>query len=98
MRKDKNSSKPVTSSDVLLFLSSRSNESSIENPKLKNGFFTAYLERGLRGGADDNKDKIITAKEIYNFVSNGVKKVSNDRQHPVMWGRFSDNLIILDWR
>ncbi len=98
LRKDKNSSKPVTSSDVLLFLSSRSNESSIENPKLMNGFFTAYLERGLRGGADDNKDKIITAKEIYNFVSNGVKKVSNDRQHPVMWGRFSDNLIILDWR
>ena len=96
-RRDK-TTKPETSSDVLLFLSSRSNESSIETPKLKNGFFTAYLERGLRGGADKNKDKKITANEIFNFVSNGVKKVSNDRQHPVMWGNFDNNFVLLEWK
>ncbi|MBR1373922.1 caspase family protein [bacterium] len=98
LRRGNRSTKPETASDVLLFLSSRSNESSIETPKLKNGFFTAYLERGLRGGADKNKDKKITANEIFNFVSNGVKKVSNDRQHPVMWGKFNDNFVLLDWR
>jgi uncharacterized caspase-like protein len=98
LRRGKKTSKPETTSDVLLLLSSRTNESSIETPKLKNGFFTAYLERGLRGGADRNKDKVITAKELYSFVSNGVKKVSNDRQHPVMWGNFNDNFVILDWR
>lgn len=97
LRRGDKTTKPETSSDVLLFLSSRSNESSIETPKLKNGFFTAYLERGLRGGADKNKDKKITASEIFNFVSNGVKKVSNDRQHPVMWGNFDDNFVLLDW-
>ena len=98
LRRGNKTTKPETASDVLLFLSSRSNESSIETPKLKNGFFTAYLERGLRGGADVNKDKRITANEIFSFVSNGVKKVSNDRQHPVMWGKFSDNFVLLDWR
>lgn len=87
-----------SSSDVILFLSSRTKENSIENPYMKNGFFTAYLERGLRGGADENRDRKVTAKEIFNFVSNGVKQLSQNKQHPVMWGNFDDNFIILDWR
>ena len=65
---------------------------------MQNGYFTTYLERGMRGGADTNKDKLVTAKEIYVFVSNGVKKISKDHQHPVMWGNFDDNLVMVDWR
>lgn len=84
-------------SDVVLFLSSRTNEFSIENPKMKNGFFTTFLERGLRGGADKNKDRQITAKEIFTFVSEGVKKISKNHQHPVMWGKFDDNFVMMDW-
>lgn len=85
-------------SDVVMFLSSRTNEYSIEKRNMKNGFFTAYLERGLRGGADANKDKVVTAKEIFTFVSEGVKGLSKGRQHPVMWGNFDDNFIMIDWR
>ena len=81
-----------------MFLSSRTNEYSIEKRNMKNGFFTAFLERGLRGGADTNKDKVVTAKEIFTFVSNGVKNLSQGRQHPVMWGNFDDNFIMIDWR
>lgn len=87
-----------SSADVILFLSSRTEENSIENQEMKNGMFTAYLERGLRGGADDNRDKKITAKEIFTFVSTGVKQLSRNKQHPVMWGNFDDNFVILDWR
>lgn len=86
------------SSDVVMFLSSRTNEYSIENRKMANGFFTTYLDRGLRGGADSNKDRVITAKELYTFVSKGVKTISKDKQHPVMWGNFDDNFIMMDWR
>ena len=86
------------SSDVVMFLSSRTNEYSIETQKMTNGFFTAYLDRGLRGGADINKDRIITAKEIFTFVSDGVKSISQNKQHPVMWGKFDDNFIMVDWR
>lgn len=85
-------------SDVLLFLSSRTKEYSIENRLMDNGIFTTYLERGLRGGADENKDRVITAKEIFEFVKSGVKQISNDKQHPVMWGNFDDNLVVMDWR
>ena len=83
--------------NVLFFLSSRDAEVSFENNKMSNGFFTAYLERGLRGAADANKDRDITAKELFVYVSNGVQKLSKGKQHPVMWGKFDDNMSILRW-
>lgn len=83
--------------DVMFFLSSRSNEYSIEDRRLKNGFFTLYLERGMRGAADNDRNRVITAKELFGFVSQGVKAISNGRQHPVMWGRFSDAMAVITW-
>lgn len=83
--------------NIMLFLSCRSNEVSIETPQMTNGFFTYALQHGLRGNADKNKDRIITAKELFNFVSAKVKKDSNDKQHPVMWGKFPDNMTVMKW-
>lgn len=83
--------------NIMLFLSSRSNETSIERRDMKNGFFTSCLQKGLRGGADANRDRTITAKELFNYVSSGVKKLSNNKQHPVMWGKFSDNMTVMKW-
>ena len=84
--------------NVMLFLSSRHNESSIEATGMKNGLFTACLVRCLKGGSDFNKDRTITARELYKGVSEGVIKLSQDRQHPVMWGNFSDDMAVLKWR
>ncbi len=92
-----NASSDAKVQNVMFFLSSRSNELSIENPVMKNGFFTAFLERGLRGGADSDRDRVITAKELYDFVSKGVKEISVDKQHPVMWGNFSNNMPVIKW-
>lgn len=83
--------------NVMLFLSSRSNETSIEQRNMQNGYFTTYLQRGLRGGADANRDRIITAKELFNYVHAGVVKLSNNKQHPVMWGKFSDDMPVMIW-
>ena len=81
---------------IMFFLSSRTSERSMESP-YANSFFTIYLERGLRGGADTNKDKAITAGELYNFVHNGVVMDSKERQHPVMWGNFDKNMVVIKW-
>ena len=59
--------------------------------------FTIYLERGLRGGADTNLDKKLTAKEMYDFVHNGVIEMSRGEQHPVMWGNFNKNMVLIKW-
>lgn len=83
--------------DILFFLSSRGGETSIESPFMVNGFFTTYLLRGLRGGADADRNRKITAEEIFTFVSKEVKERSNNQQHPVMWGRFNDDCVLMDW-
>ena len=90
-----NSSNP--NANVMLFLSSRDNETSLESPFLANGFFTTALQNGLRGGADADKNRTITAKELFNYVSKEVKKLSNDEQHPVMWGKFKDSMPVMVW-
>lgn len=83
--------------DVMLFLSSRSNETSIESRNMKNGFFTAFLQRGLKGGADADRNRTITAKELFDYVSKGVAKISKNRQHPVMWGHFDKSMPVMVW-
>ena len=87
----------VKKASVMLFLSSRSNETSAERRTMENGFFTTYLQKGLRGGADKNRDRVITAREIYKYVHEGVVELSNGRQHPVMWGKFSNNMPVMKW-
>lgn len=83
---------------VLLFLSSRTDEVSMERTDMRNGYFTTFLLAGLKGKADQNNDQIVTAKELFTYVSKEVEAISNGRQHPVMWGKFSDNLILMDNR
>ncbi len=87
----------VKGADVLLFLSSRTGETSIESPFMTNGYFTSALIRGLRGGADTNRDRKITAKELFLFVNQRVVEKTNDRQHPVMWGRFDNDDVVIEW-
>lgn len=85
-------------SNVMLFLSSRNNENSIECADMQNGFFTTYLTKGLKGNADTDWNRVVTAKELFDFVSKGVKQISNDKQHPVMWGKFNDNMPVMKWK
>lgn len=84
-------------STVMLFLSSRTNETSIETPRMTNGFFTYALQQGLRGKADVNRDRTITARELFNYVSKKVKDLSGNRQHPVMWGKFPNTMPVMKW-
>lgn len=83
--------------NIMLFLASRNNENSIEQIAMKNGFFTTWLIKALRGNADANRDRIITARELFDFVSENVARISNDKQHPVMWGNFSKDMPIMKW-
>ena len=96
MRTTKQQSSNYNSQSVMLFLSSRTNETSMETP-YRNSLFTIFLERGLRGGADVNKDRHITARELYDFVHKGVIDASGGKQHPVMWGKFDNDMTVIKW-
>lgn len=96
MRTSKKQSHKFNPNNIVLFLSSRTNEVSKET-QFSNSLFTLFLERGLRGGADSNYDKTITAREIYSFVHDGVSNSYNGNQHPVMWGKFDPNTPLIKW-
>ena len=96
MRTTSQQTSSYNSQNVMLFLSSRTNETSQET-QYKNSLFTIFLERGLRGGADKNRDRQITAREIFDFVHDGVTEASGNKQHPVMWGKFNNNMTIIKW-
>ncbi len=83
--------------NLMLFLSSRNNENSIEKRDMRNGFFTTYLQKGLKGNADADRDRVITARELFDFVHNGVSGISAGKQHPVMWGNFDDDMPVMKW-
>jgi uncharacterized caspase-like protein len=82
---------------VLLFLSSRSGQTSKESTALKNGAFTYFLIAGLKGGADANNDRVIAARELFDFVHPKVNEATKGTQNPVMWGKFDDTMVILNW-
>lgn len=96
MRTSKQQSANYNAQNVMLFLSSRTNEKSMESP-YKNSLFTIFLERALRGGADKDRNRQITARELYDFVHDGVTEASGNMQHPVMWGKFDNNMTIIKW-
>ena len=96
MRTTRQQTDSYNNQNVMLFLSSRTNETSQET-QYKNSLFTIFLERGLRGGADKDKNRHITARELFDFVHKGVIDASGNKQHPVMWGKFDNDMTVIKW-
>lgn len=83
-------------SNIMMFMSSRSNESSWESSGMYMSFFFDRLIEGLRGSADANNDSKVTARELFNYVSPRVAQDTEGIQHPQMFGQFSDNMVIVN--
>jgi uncharacterized caspase-like protein len=64
--------------------SSGRNETSQESPKWGqgHGVFTWALLEGLRGGADENRDCVITSGEIFKYVTERVRRETGNQQNP----------------
>jgi len=46
------------------------------------GVFSWALLEGLRGNADENKDQVVTAGELFNYASSRVRQETGARQNP----------------
>ena len=91
----------VQNSEVLYFLSSKFDETSLELPNGPNGLYTYWLAHGLKGDSDTNNDGKISLQEIYDYVYNSVVTYTNQiphDQHPMIWGRFDKNMTILNYK
>ncbi len=89
--------KASTNQNIAVMLSSKANETSLELPKLQQGVFSYALIKGLKGKADENKNGVITIKELFYYVHEEALRISKDydkQQTPVLFGNFDLNLII----
>jgi uncharacterized caspase-like protein len=75
----------------VLLLSSMGNEYSIENSGIRQGVFSHFLIRGLKGEADANNDRVVSVTELFNFVETNVVQSTNHRQTPVLAGDYKNN-------
>ena len=77
-----------------LIMSSKSDETSLESSGLRQGVFSHFLIRGLKGEADFNLDKKVSVQELYDFVFNHVRTYTGNRQSPVIQGSYDPNMLI----
>lgn len=80
---------------VLLFTSSRADETTLANRDMMYSYFIERILLAFRGQADKNNDKKITARELFNYVSARVLVDTDFQQHPQMWGKFADDMVVV---
>jgi len=69
---------------VLVMCAARGEEESIEDAKVKHGYFTKALIDGLKGKADLYQDKEVDIGALCSFVERQVRLASKDEQHPAI--------------
>lgn len=87
-------SREATASNVVLMLSSRSTQSSVESGARRGGVFTYFLLRGLAGKADADRNRTVTIKELYGYLAPRIKRETPNHQSPLFYGKFPDDLAM----
>ena len=77
-----------------LILSSKGDEYSLEDHGLRQGIFSHFLIRGLRGEADKNKNGIVTVQELFGFVDVKVRTYTGNVQNPKLSGVFDPQMPV----
>jgi uncharacterized caspase-like protein len=60
------------------------------------GVFTYYLLEAFKGNADGDNDKIITIRELFDYVYNNVAERTEGKQHPELKGIYDNELPIIE--
>ena len=86
----------------LFMTACRPEETSIDLPVLNNGIFAQSLIKGMRGMADADKNRQITAIELYKYVYRDVLKKTEQMwrvsMHPQLIGdKALHNIVITRW-
>lgn len=85
----------TSKTNVMIYTSSRPNEVSWTSSLMKYSFFINRLLDALRGAADNNGDKKVTARELFNYVNPRVINDTQGREHPQLWGSFDDSMVVV---
>lgn len=75
-------------------MSSKSKEYSLEDGGLRQGVFSHFLIRGLKGESDRNQDKIISLKELFEYVYKNVRDYTANVQSPMIAGDYDEEMPV----
>ncbi len=92
-----NSSLSNLQKSLFSLTASRDRESSFESPDLDggHGVFTYYVVEGMGGAADTNRDGVVSADELAEYVHTQVREKTEGRQNPTSdRGSFDANLLL----
>ena len=77
-----------------LIMSSKSDETSLESSGLRQGVFSHFLIRGLKGEADSDDNKVVNIKELFDFVDRNVRAYTGNRQSPLIQGDYDPTMTV----
>lgn len=83
-----------SSGGTALLVSSKSDEYSLEDQGLRQGIFSHFLIRGLKGEANRNSDRIITIQELYDFIYTKVRNYTANVQSPSITGSYDRDMPV----
>ncbi len=84
----------LSEAGTALMVSSKSEELSLEYSGLRQGVFSHFLIRGLKGEANINGDELITISELYDFINLNVREYTGNYQHPSISGNYDPQMPI----
>jgi tetratricopeptide (TPR) repeat protein/uncharacterized caspase-like protein len=82
---------------VFSLTASRDRERSFESPDWGggHGIFTYYLVKGLEGSADEDRDGVVTADELAEYVHTNVREATKGQQNPTSdRSSFDPNMLL----
>ena len=77
-----------------MIMSSKADETSLESSGLRQGVFSHFLIRGLKGEADTNKDKVVSVGELFEYINDKVREYTGNRQSPVIKGTYDPKMPV----
>ena len=77
-----------------LIMSSKSDETSLESSGLRQGVFSHFLIRGLKGEADLDRDQVISVSELFGYIHENVTSYTGLRQSPVIKGDYDKRMTV----
>ncbi|MFK7808102.1 MAG: caspase family protein [Saprospiraceae bacterium] len=77
-----------------LIMSSKSDETSLESSGLRQGVFSHFLIRGMKGEADTNGNGVVSVNELYGFLSENVRNYTGFRQSPMIKGDYDGKMTV----
>ena len=103
-KKNQGQEKPIFPTDLIppkgitTFYAANTTERSYDHPDAKNGIFTYYMLKGLKGDAD-NGDKVITVGELHDYIRKNVLDTtknlySNLPQTPQLYTENPDRVLL----